>query len=58
VQLKRDVERAVEAMVHSFHCWFFDDAEWCLDDYVDLYGPLVLFIAFEVSILVIAGIVN
>lgn len=53
-----DARKAVDAEFHRFHCWLFEDDEWCREDYVVTYAPLVLFIAFEVSVYVIAGIVN
>lgn len=58
MELVKDVAKAIEAAIHRFHCYLFEDDEWCYDEYVDLYGPLALFIAFEVSIYVIAGILN
>lgn len=54
----KDVAKAIEAAITRFHCYLFEDNEWGYVEYFDMYGPLALFIAFEVSILVIAGIVN
>ena len=53
-----DARKAVDTEFHRFHCWLFGDDEWCAEDYVVTYGPLALFIAFEVLILIVSGIVN
>lgn len=54
----RGITRDIDTQIHRLHCRFFEDDEWSLADYAGLYAPLVLFIAFEVSVYVIAGIVN
>lgn len=54
----KDALKAVEAAILRLHRWFFDDEEWGREEYVDTYGPFALFIAYEVLILVIAGILN
>lgn len=51
----KDGTNAVEAQLLRFHRWFFDDDEWGCYDYVELYGYLVLFIAYEVLIYLVAG---
>lgn len=53
-----DVCKACETAFHRLHMRIFDDKYWGLDDYAELYGPLVLFIAFEVLVYVIAGILH
>ena len=44
--------------IDRLHRRLFDDDEWGAGDYAHTYGPLALFIAFEVLVLWIAGIVN
>lgn len=50
--------KEVFAAIHRLHRYLFEDDEWGFDEYVDTYGSLVAFIAFEVLILWIAGIVK
>lgn len=54
----RHARDGVDAELHRIHCRFFEDDEWGLDDYVWLYGPYALFIAYEVLILFAAGILH
>lgn len=53
-----EAAREVFAGIHRLHRHAFDDDEWGFDEYVETYAPLVAFIAFEVLVLWIAGIVN